>query len=759
MAPRKSPLFDTATTLGKIMSFLGVSALCGVLAAGLIFPLAASGGAAASAGSEVLNELPAEMREEPLSVPSQILASDGSEIATFYAENRQPVTIDEMSQEMQDAILAIEDERFYEHGGVDARGLGRAMAHNLTSDSQQGASTITQQYVNNVLVNADFLRGEDRLTISGTKTYGDKLREMKLAVSVEQEMTKDEILEGYLNIVLFGGRNYGVEAAAQYYWGVPAAELNIAQSATLAGMVQSPNGYNPQVNPDAAQSRRDVVLSAMLRNEHITQEEHDEAVEVDLDDSLEINPEPAGCISAEMAHYFCDYVQRAILDDSSLAPEREDRQQLLERGGLRITTTLDPEAQEAAQAEVENRVPVGDPSEAGASLVSVEPGSGEIKTMAQNTEYDPEEGDGRTELNFSVDSMNGGGNGFQGGSTLKPFVTAAWLEDGNSMDDMIDASDDQWDPYSPWDASCRDGGITRTGEEEWEVNNAIVDMKREMTVDYGLYWSINTATVNTAEELDLCDITDLTTRVGYRSAGNGAELNPSNPSFVLGTEVVSPLTQASAYATLANDGEYCRPRAITEITDTSGNDYEVPEAACEQVIDSDVVAQLNETLIRIAEDRTAEGEPEFPMAGKTGTNNFEDSTWFVGYSSGLSTASWVGSWKGSGEAWSLNGETIGGVVFEDVWGSIIAGPMWLDYMNEVAPNYSTDEFTEPEDSPWDNPESSERYSFENDGTEPDDADDDSDEIPDVDEGSVSEDSDGGDGGQGDGGGGDGGDDD
>ncbi|MDS2171139.1 MULTISPECIES: transglycosylase domain-containing protein [unclassified Nesterenkonia] len=731
MAPRKSPLFDTATTLGKIMSFLGVSALCGVLAAGLIFPLAASGGAAAAAGSEMLEQLPAELREEPLSVPSHILAEDGTEIAQFYAENRKPVGIEDISQEMQDAIVAIEDERFYEHGGVDARGLGRAMVHNVTSDSQQGASTITQQYVNNVLINADFLRGEDRLTISGSKTYADKLREMKLSVSIEQEMTKDEILEGYLNIVLLGGRNYGVEAAAQAYWGVSAADLDVAQAATLAGIVQSPNGYNPLVNPDAAENRRNTVLSAMLRNDYITQEEYEDAVEVDLEESLDPNPESAGCFNASMANHFCDYVVELFLSSDAYGPDRASREQLLERGGLRITTTLDPDAQEAAEEETQNAVPAGDPSEAAAALVSVEPGTGEVKAMAQNTPYDTEQ-TGGTNVNYNTDFDYGSSGGFQGGSTLKPFVAAAWLEDGNSMGDKIDASVDEYPALESWEASCLDNGIARN-TDRWPINNAIRDMKREMTVDYGLYWSINTATVATAHELDLCDITGLMNRVGYHSARDGSGLDPSHPSFVLGAQEVSPLTQASAFATLANDGEYCRPRAIAEVTDTNGNTYETPEADCEQVIDEEVVAQLNETLIRIAEDRTADGDPQFPMAGKTGTNNFESSTWFIGFSRGLSTASWVGNPNGVGEDYSLNGETIGGVFFDDVWGSIIAGPMWLDYMNQVAPNYSTDEFPEPEDSPWDDPESSDRYSWENDGTERGGGSSDSDDVPDIDD--------------------------
>ncbi|MDN6679302.1 MAG: penicillin-binding protein, partial [Yaniella sp.] len=402
-----------------------------------------------------------------------------------------------------------------------------------------------------------------------------------------------------------------------------------------------------------------------------------------------------------------DYVQRVILADDTFGPDREARERLLNRGGLEVTTTLDKDAQEAAENEVLDAVPNADPSGAGSALVSVEPDGGQIRAMAQNTNYTPEEGDGNTELNFSVDAAYGGGNGFQGGSTLKPFVFAAWLEGDNSMTDTIDASKNEWDQGDEWTASCQDGGSVDISDEEgWSVNNAIDDMNREMTADFGLYWSINTATTAVAEETDLCDITDLLSRVGYQRADDGAELSPADPSFVLGSQEVSPLIQASAFATLANDGEYCAPRALEEVTDAQGNEYDIPEANCEQAIDSEVVAELNETLIPIAEERTAEGDPEFPMAGKTGTDNFESSTWFNGYTTGLSTSAWAGRYT---DLESLRGSTIGGEYYENLWGSELAGPMWLNYMNEVAPDYSTDEFTTPDDSPHDDPDDMSRY--------------------------------------------------
>lgn len=734
MASRKSPLFDTATTVGKIMSFLGVSALCGLLAAGLIFPLAATGGAAAAAGSDILDELPTELHEEPLSTPSRIYANDGeTELATFYAENREPVDIDEISQEMQDAMVAIEDERFYEHGGVDARGVTRAAIHNLTSSTEQGASTLTMQYVNNVLVNAAYLRGESRLTISGTgeKTYADKLQEMRLAVSVENEMTKEEILEGYLNIVLLGGRNYGVEAAAQYYWGVSASELDIQRSAVLAGMVQSPNGYNPEVNPEASQSRRDVVLDAMLETGKITQEEYDEAVDVDVAEDLEINREEAGCVSGDLANYFCDYVEEVILSDDTFGPDRESRQELLNRGGLRVETTLDPNAQQNAEEEARAAVPADDPEAVGTALSTVEPGTGNILAMAQNTNYDPDsEGTGNTTINFNADFDYGNSGGFAAGSTLKPFVAAAYLEEGGEMDDEIDASEDHYPQYDSWDAHCLPNGTaTILDDDGWSIDNVADDAEREMTVDYGLYYSVNTATAATAKGGDLCTITELTDRLNIHNAYSGAGLDPSNPSFVLGAEEVAPLNLAAAYAAFAADGEYCTPRAISEVTDAHGTDYEIPESNCEQVLDEDVVAEVNDSMINIAEGQTANNDPNFPMAGKTGTNDTSSSTWFMGFTRGLSTAAWVGRYDGNEQ---LYDRTIAGEHYEEFFGSTIAAPMWLDYMNSVGDDYSTEDFPESDDSPFSDRRDMSRYANNGGGggEGSDDGDEDSDDDDD-----------------------------
>lgn len=689
MASSRSPFFDTATTLGKVVAFFGVAALCGALAAGLMLPLGMVGGAAANTGSEMLDELPAELQEEPLSVPSEILAKDGTVVARFYAENRTPVSLDEISQHMQDAIISIEDERFYQHAGVDPEGLARAMVNNVTTSTRQGASTLTQQYVNNVLVNYQNLN-DLRTTVSGRKTIPDKLREMKLSVGIEEEMSKDEILEGYLNIVLFSGRVYGVEAAAGYFFDKSAADLNIAESALLAGMVQSPNALNPITNPEAAKARRDTVLFTMLDNEKITREEYDEAVASEL--PQDTTPLRSGCTAAIAGGgYFCDYVQRKIQANSAFGPDEDARQRLLDRGGLQIQTTLDLDLQAAAAQQASETVPAAETTDIGASLITVEQDTGNIRAMAQNTQYSADsEGAGNSTINYNADFEWGTSNGFQAGSTLKPFIALSWLGAGNDMRDQVDASRDEYVTGTEFPAYCLEDGTATVKQEDgaWNVNNAIADMKHRMRFDYGLYWSINTAAVAAARQTDLCAITDLTSAAGITHAKTGDELDPQNPAFLLGSYEVAPMTMAAAFSTLGSGGTYCEPRAITEVTDARGNSYEVPQQQCNtNALPSEDISELNHTLKAIADERIAQGDIPYDIAGKTGTNNAQSSGWFIGYTNQLTTASWVGRVKNPSNG--LDDETIDGTYYEYGWGSEIAGPMWVDYMSQVGDQYDT----------------------------------------------------------------------
>lgn len=718
-------MLKSNSVLSKLLAFFGISALLGAIGAGMMLPAGMLTGAASQVGTEMLDQLPAELNEEPMSTPSVIMDEDGNEIASFYAEDRTPVDLDEISDNMQNAIIAIEDERFYDHSGVDGEGLARAMVHNVTSDTQQGASTLTQQYVNNVLVNYQNLNGL-RTTVSGTKEIPDKLREMKLSVAVEKDMSKDEILEGYLNIVLFSGRTYGVESAARLFFDKSAADLNIPESALLAGLVQSPNALNPDTNPEGAQHRRDLVLGNMHDQGFITEEEYEDSVASDIE--LDMNELPSGCLHAEEGFgYFCDYVQRLVLADPAFGPDRDSRQRMLDRGGLEITTTLDSELQRTAVETASRNVPAGENEGIGASLVTVQQETGNIKAMAQNTEYSLDEANGHTTLNLSVDSEWGGGVGFQAGSTLKPFVALAWMGAGNSMRDTVDASRNNYDG-STFPAYCLDGGQAKIGSDGWRPKNAIADMYKSMRMDYGLFWSINTATIAAAYQTDLCSITDITTAAGITGADGGEPIDPQHPSFVLGAQEVSPLTMAGAYSTLGSGGTYCEPRAIESIVDASGEEYTVPPVQCDPgALNPENIRELNNTLTSIADERIAEGELDFPIAGKTGTNNQSTSTWFVGYTSELATASWMGRYTNIGE--TLEGSTIGGTYYDDVWGSLIAGPMWVDFMEVAGPKYETEEFPEF-DGPTGDPstmESSSGQSSDDDASDDSSNDDDSDE--------------------------------
>ncbi|WP_332761269.1 transglycosylase domain-containing protein, partial [Pseudarthrobacter sp.] len=336
MVTRKNPIFDTATTLGKIFGFLGVSAICGVLVAGLLVPAAAVSGSAASGSIEFFDTLPAELQVDPPSQSTRILAADGSLIANLYEENRTKVALDQISPFMKEAIIAVEDSRFYEHGGVDTTGILRAMV-STARGNKQGASTITQQYVNNVL-NANLAAegNTDDIKLNGVnKGVGDKLREMKLAIALEKKFSKEQILEGYLNIVFFNRDAYGIEAASKFFFSSTAKDLTLPQAALMAGLVNSPAAFDPITNPENAKERRDLVLGLMLNQGKITQVDHDAAVATPVEPK--VTPSRQGCAYASTAPYFCDYVLHLLLNNPAYGATPKEREQMVFRGGLTIT--------------------------------------------------------------------------------------------------------------------------------------------------------------------------------------------------------------------------------------------------------------------------------------------------------------------------------------------------------------------------------------------------------------------------------------
>lgn len=707
MAARKSPIFDTATTLGKLIAFLGISALSGVLAAGLLVPVAAAAGTGASASIQFFEDLPAELERGALAQPSTILAADGSLIATLYEENRQPVTLDEINPNMVNALLAIEDSRFYEHGGVDLQGIMSAVVSNVSSDTTRGASTITQQYVNNVLIDASLQAGDGAVTFSGGKTVGDKLREAKLAIAVEKELSKDEILEGYLNIVPFTGTTYGVQAASRYFFNVAAADLNIQQAALLAGVVNGPTFYSPELNPERALERRNLVIGAMLSNDHITQEEYDAAVASDL--GLDITPTLSGCAGAAQAPYFCDYVTHLILNDPAYGETLEARTDTLYRGGLTIETTLDPVAQTAAQTAIQETADraTTDPS-VGHSMVSLEPGTGDILVMAQNTRYMPGTEAGDSVLNFNVDFFEdgdptkplGGVGGFQPGSTFKPFTVGAWLEDGKALNTVINGAKRVYPQGDEWEASCYPGGTYVLPDEDgYEPQNYGDINYGNYTVLEGLAQSFNTITMETAKQVDLCMpfqiAADLGIHDGKSAEGGYTPLQVTPSALIGGGSEISPLSMATAYAALGAEGLTCEPRALTEVVAVDGTTFPVPEQTCEQAIPEELARGINYATEAVMERGSGQllEFGDVPMAGKTGTNDDRSQTWFMGYNSGMATATWLGNWKENSVG--LGELQIGGQIYPEIDGSFIAAPSWERYMQQIPDRYPAEEFVDP----------------------------------------------------------------
>ncbi|HSO92026.1 MAG TPA: transglycosylase domain-containing protein [Arthrobacter sp.] len=711
MATGKNPLFDTATTLGKLLLFLGVSAICGVLVAGLLVPAAAVTGSSASGSIKFFETLPAELQVDPPSQSTSILASDGSVIANLYAENRTRVSLDEMSPFVKDAVIAIEDSRFYEHGGVDTTGIMRALV-STARGNRQGASTITQQYVNNVINSSLEAEGKsDQVLLNGVnKGVGDKLREMKLAIALEKKFSKEQILEGYLNIVFFNRDAYGIEAASKFFFSTTAKDLSLPQAALLAGLVNSPSYFDPINNPENAKSRRDLVLQSMLTQGKIQQADYDAAVATPVE--TKITPARQGCAYSATAPYFCDYVLHLLLNNPEYGADADERERKVFRGGLTIKTTLDPNAQAVAQAQVEASAGEN-PDKWGASLVSVQPGSGKIISMAQNTQFLEAEGKFNNVINFNVDMRDAEGNdlgglgGFQPGSTMKPFTFAQWLDEGKSMSTVLNGSVRRYPLNYRWKNTCptRVDGAYNSAEERLgaakDLQNAEDGYYKNMSVVDGLANSINTMTFATAAQVDLCGIQKIVDATGIHAGQTNEPVPMTRLSNLLGATQTSPLTMASAFATFANDGEYCEPIAIESVTDASGAQLPAQSTSCRDAIKPEVARGVSYALQEVLNRGSGSlikprisTRTSFPIAAKTGTNDPNNSTWVVGYTSGLATASWFGDALG-GQDRPGRDLTLNGKFYKAIDGYMIAGPQFSNYMTEVAPAYGTDPFKAP----------------------------------------------------------------
>jgi membrane peptidoglycan carboxypeptidase len=641
----------------------------GLLAAVVALPWTLIAGGATLVATGRFEDMPGDLNTPPLPQRSVILAADGSKLATFYYENRVEVPLDRVAPIMRKAIVAIEDSRFYEHGAIDVKGTLRALLANAQAGTvTQGGSTLSQQYVKNALAESADTAAERHTALETTALR--KLKELRYAVGLEKRYTKDQILQGYLNIAYFGDGAYGVEAAARHYFGEPAAALDLEQSATLAGVVRSPQTYNPDLHPVTALTRRNVVLTRMAQLKIVDQATAGRAMAAPL--GLRVTDTPNGCVVSG-APFFCDYVQREILNDSVYGPTAQARQALLQRGGLQIHTTLDPHMQKAAQRAVNDRVPPDNREHKAATEVLIQPGTGDIRAMAIDRAMGSDAQRGKTWINLAADADHGASLGMQAGSTFKIFTLAAALDKG------IPFGAKMWAPNGFVPTGYTDCAGHDVGDHSTVLGNAgDGEGGRTFTLMTGTWNSVNTFFLGLERRVGLCDTVKMAERLGMRQAdGNRLE---QRPSFTLGFNEVSPVRLAAAYAAFAARGKYCGPTAITGITDSRGHWLAVADAKCHQAVDTGVADAVNHVLRGVLTKGTAKGQGiGRPAAGKTGTVDNFSAAWFAGYTPDLAGAVWVGDPRG-GYAHPLRDVCLGGSCYGEVFGADIPAPIWHDTM-------------------------------------------------------------------------------
>jgi membrane peptidoglycan carboxypeptidase len=610
-------LRSPGSTLHRGVLVLAVSVVTGLLFAGLAFPLAGGFGLLARAGADSFGALPTELVEGPLAQRSRILAADGSTLADIYLnENRIVAPIDEMAEDLLYAIVAIEDFRFYEHGGVDVVGLVRAFVRNRQAGAvQQGGSTITQQYVKNVLVE----RASDRST---TRTVAErstdrKIREAKYAIALERRYTKREILEKYLNIAYFGSGVYGVGTAAQYYFHKPVKRLTLGESALLAGMVKNPETYNPVTKPRAARTRRDIVLGRMAELGFVDAKRVERAARQRIP---KIVPQKlAGIEDSKIAPAFLDYLREYFLSDPRFGETAQERRLRLFQGGLTIQTTLDPKLQRATQETLDRTLPLrGDPA---AAAVVVKPGTGEVRAMAM-VNHDPE----TAKVNLPL----GGSLRFQPGSTFKMFTLAAAVEQGLPLRLRL---------HSP--ARYRADPTICDNPLDGDFNNAGDSEAGTFDMRTGTWLSVNTYFVQLETKVGVQKVAAMARRLGVRLG----KVGDRECSLTLGSKEVAPLEMASAYATLAAQGVYCKPTPITSVSAPDEETLVIPPD-CHQAIERDVANTVTSVLRGVVDgDHPRTGRAASlgrPAAGKTGTTNGPAAAWFDGYTPDFAAAVWMG---------------------------------------------------------------------------------------------------------------------
>ncbi|WP_460867229.1 transglycosylase domain-containing protein [Rhodococcus aerolatus] len=621
---------------------LGCCVVAGVLLAGVMFPVVGGLGLASNRASETVENVSDQLAVGQVPAMTTMTDVAGNPIAFLYDQRRTPVASQDISEAMKLAIVSIEDRRFYEHQGVDWRGTIRAFLTNASSGQvEQGASTLTQQYVKNYLLLVVAQNDAERRQATET-TPARKLREIRIALALDRDLGKDEILTRYLNLVPFGNGAYGIEQAARTYFGVAAKDLTAPQSAMLAGMVQSSSALNPYTNADGVLARRNTVLDAMQSTGVLNAADTTAFKATGLGVLPEPNAPANGCIGAGDRGFFCDYALQY------LAQSGLDTDQVL-KGGYVIKTTLDPVVQDNVKRGLNERTPA-DLDDIATVMNVVQPGQDAHRVLAMGSSrtYGLTTPSTVTPQPYSLVSSGGG-------STFKVFTTAAAMEAGLGTSAMLDT------PSSYAATGIGDSGGTNgcpTGK--YCVKNYSDTYPKSMSVTQALAQSPNTTFVKLEEATGVPAVVDMSVKLGMRSyatpgsaAGQSEDPNQSLAdywksiplgSFTLGPVNLVPLEQANVGATLASGGKWCPPTPIDSVTDGAGNPVTINQAPCEQVVEPGLA---NTLAVAMSKDDQAGGTSagaasrygwNEPLSAKTGTTEQEYSAAFLGFTNTMAAS-------------------------------------------------------------------------------------------------------------------------
>jgi membrane peptidoglycan carboxypeptidase len=689
--------------VGGLIGIVAMSAVAGLLITVAITPALAISGVATRTTINTFENLPNYLAIDELSQVSKIYATTNEgthyELASFYDQNRIEVPLQATSQFVRDAVVAGEDPRFYEHGGIDVQGTLRAAAARVTGGPTSGGSSVTQQYVKNVLVQkCEVMPVPEELQAcfeeATDPTESRKLKEMRLAIGVEKQYSKDEILQGYLNITGYGGTVYGIEAASRYYYNTSSGTLTLPQAASLIAIVNNPEKFRldlPSSETNGAangyadnKSRRDYILNEMLQYEKITPEQHAEAIASPIEPTI---TEPStGCATAGGAAFFCDYVTHVLRNDPTFGEDADARMLNFRRGGYEIYTTLDLDLQSASENAINTQVPMTASWDVGAVATSVQVNTGRVLTMAQNKKYTQEEvapGPEYTGVNYNTNFNEGGSTGFQPGSTYKVFTLAEWLSEGHALGERVDsARKANWGAFADY---C-DGTQYSTG---YNPKNDAGEPDPNYSALESTVRSINTGFIGMAKRLDLCKIRDRAMSFGVvRADGNPLQ---KFPSTVLGTEEVAPLNMAVAFAGIANKGVTCTPIVIDKIVNSDDVEIPAPQSTCTPSVTPEVAAGMAYAMERVLTGGSATVSyantfPRVPMIGKTGTTDSSYATWMSGASSKVATVVGVVNVQGFQSQRAARNFPNGGAV------ATARHRMWPMIMSAANAKYGGDDF-------------------------------------------------------------------